>query len=458
MSPIDAQCVIRIPDADASPVSSSQPVIGILLDQSFDDWLGALHVSLNQFTRQMMGSWVFNYVQALQAVGVKPILFCVSEQVQSVTRLVHAPTGTQILVFPTSRIFRMLRGWLPYLFEKTTTTVWHGAPVGMRERIRRGVAWLIRSYLATPVRDLFKHVHGEGCRSLLVQEYESVRFDLCVIAGKLSGMPVFATFTGAFPHIPLLRPLRRIAMKLCDGLLICARSEVERVRSDYSVPAGKVALLHYPLDFTVWHPDDKRLARTMLGIPETSQVVIYHGEALLWVKGLDVLLNAWERICEERPGRDLQLVLIGTGADARQLSQVLGRKHLRGVEWLNKWINDRALIRRYLSAADVYAFPSRSDAFGISIIEAMACGLPVVAGNVRGIRDIFLEGEESGGLLVAPANVDALMCAIARLLDDSGLAQELGQRARRNAQAHFSMEQIGMKLSAVLLKKQKLLS
>ena len=431
-------------------VKQSEPVIGILLDDSFDEWLNALGMSLDAFTSRMMGSWVFNYVEALQTAGVKPVLFCISTRVERPTRFTHLPTGAQILVLPPTEIFQRLRRWLLKHLDGYSAG-WHGAPNGIPNRIRRGIAWLIKSYLSTPLLALFKEIQREGCCSLLVQEYESVRFDICVLAGKAKGIPVFGTFTGGFPQIGLFRPLRSLALRLCNGLMICAQSEAERVISDHALPARKVVTLHYPLDLSVWYPGNKKQARALLGIPPDTQVVMYHGETLLWVKGLDVLLDSWERICKEWPDRDLRLILLGTGPDTKHVSRILETKQLHGVHWLNQWIHDRSLIQHYLSAADAYVFPSRRDAFGISIIEAMACGLPVVASNVRGIPDIFPEAEQSGGLLVAPGDVNALVRELNRILNDRAFAETLGQRARCHAAASFSMEGIGKQLTSFLL-------
>jgi glycosyltransferase involved in cell wall biosynthesis len=285
----------------------------------------------------------------------------------------------------------------------------------------------------------------------MVEEYEFPRFDLAVLLGWKMRVPVFGTFCGARPQGLWRRPLRPLALKLCAGLAICAKCEAERVIAQYHLPAEKVALIYYPLDFSIWHPSNKEEARASLGIPPDAQVVVYHGAVLLWTKGLAVLIEAWERICQQRPGRDLRLVLIGTGLDAPQLSQMLATKKLWGVHWLNEWVQDRGLIQRYLSAADLYVFPSRSDACPVSIIEAMACGLPVVASQIRGIPDLLPRGEESGGLLVPPGDVDALTGEINRVLDDRGLAKELGDRALRHAKESFSMAEIGKQLSAFLV-------
>jgi starch synthase len=429
-------------------LSSSSSTIGILLDDNFDDWLKALGVSLENFSKHMMGSWVFNYVDALQRAGIKPVVFCISSQVKNVTRFTHAPTGVEIRVLPPTKLFQLVSRWLPSM---QSGHGWHGAGKNCVNRMRGGIRWVVRSYLSTPLIVLLKEIRQAGCRSLLIQEYESARFDICVLSCKFLGIGVMGTFTGGFPQAVAFRPFRSLALRLCDRLIICARSESNRVLHQYNVPGRKLVQLQYPLDFSVWYPGNKERAREELTIPEHAQVVIYHGEILLWTKGLDALLSAWEQITNDRPNSDLRLILLGTGADAAHLAHLLKTRHFRGLHWVNQWIQERALIQRYLSAADIYVFPSRSDAFGISIIEAMACGLPVVASCVRGIPDIFPLGEQSGGVLIPPGEVPALVHALCRLLDDPALARQVSRRARRQAATSYSMETIGRQLGEVLL-------
>jgi starch synthase len=109
-------------------------------------------------------------------------------------------------------------------------------------------------------------------------------------------------------------------------------------------------------------------------------------------------------------------------------------------------MNDRNAIRRCLSAGDVYVFPSRHEGFPVSVIEAMACGLPVVASEVQGIPDILMEGELSGGLVVPQEDSAALAHALGRILEDEAWSRELGHRARHRAETHFSHKTVGQQL------------
>jgi len=171
----------------------------------------------------------------------------------------------------------------------------------------------------------------------------------------------------------------------------------------------------------------------------------------MWQKGLDILLDAWEQVCREHPGRDLRLLLIGTGADSEKLHQRIAAMRLGGVLWLDEFVHDRSAIQRYLSAADVYAFASRHEGFPVSLIEAMACGLPVVAASAQGIPDILAGGEASGGLMIPRENAAELARALGRVLRDKAWSRELGRRARCRVETRFSLETVGEQLYAFLL-------
>jgi starch synthase len=127
-------------------------------------------------------------------------------------------------------------------------------------------------------------------------------------------------------------------------------------------------------------------------------------------------------------------------------------KNLRGVVRIRKWIHDTKVLRQYLACADLFVFSSRGEGFPVAPMEAMACGLPVVASKARGIVDIFPRGEESGGVLVPTGDAHALAGAAIRILDDPELGRELGRRGRRQVAENFSMEKIGKQLSDLLLR------
>jgi starch synthase len=146
----------------------------------------------------------------------------------------------------------------------------------------------------------------------------------------------------------------------------------------------------------------------------------------------------------------LLLLLVGTGRDAGELRRLLAASRLGNVRWIDRYVHDRELLARYLSAADVYAFPSRHEGFAVATLEAMACGLPVVAADAPGVADLLEGGERSGGIVVPRADAAALAAALGRLLDDQPWSRRLGERARRHVEQRFSLERVGAELRALL--------
>jgi glycosyltransferase involved in cell wall biosynthesis len=177
----------------------------------------------------------------------------------------------------------------------------------------------------------------------------------------------------------------------CTGAIVATQTEIERIQTRYGIPSSKIARIFNPVDVTAWQASDRTEARAALGIPLDAKVVAWHGRVEIERKGLDILLNAWQQICNERPDQELRLLLVGTGSDAERLRQSIDEMQVKGVLWLNEFVSDRTVIQRYLSAANVYTLPSRQEGFPVAPIEAMSCGLPVVAADAPGVPDI-LEG------------------------------------------------------------------
>jgi len=405
----------------------------------FGDFLDRLGISFEEFRDEFAGSWMFGYAAALATAGVRTVIVCPTSRVGAPAAAVHAPTGADLRFLPTSRVHAALR--LHRL---------QGRLDGRRDgrTVARAAATHLAPYLGTPPLALARLLRREGCDALLCQEYEDPRFDVCVAVGRATGVPVFATFQGADYQLSRLeRPLRPLSIRASAGLVVGASAELERLRQAYDVPAAKLAHIFNPIDLETWRPEGRAAARSELGIPATASVVAWHGQVQTWRKGLDVLLDAWREIGDGRSGRDRRLLLVGSGEDAGDLRRRVAALSLPGVHLIDEWVQDRGRMRSILSAADVYAFPSRHEGLAVSPLEAMACGLPVVGADASGVIDVV--GDT--GVVVPRDDVGALARAILGLLDDDDRRAELGRRARRRAEEHFSLGRVGAELRAFLV-------
>lgn len=298
---------------------------------------------------------------------------------------------------------------------------------------------------------LAREIRRAGCSAILCQEYESPRFDASVVIGKLLRIPVFAAYQGGnYQRSGIERFVRPLTLRGSAGLIIGSSFERARVRERYGTSSENIARIFNPLDLAQWQSYPREDARRALGISAAARVAIWHGRVDIRTKGLDVLLEAWNTICSQRPAQDLLLMLVGTGSDAEALNKEIRRLAVPGVHWINEYVLDRDAMRQYLSAADIYVFPSRREGFPVAPLEAMACSLPVVAASAPGVADIFEAGEDDGGIVVPVGDAPSLAHAIGRLVDNPTEARALGAKARIRVERAFSLENVGAELLALL--------
>jgi glycosyltransferase involved in cell wall biosynthesis len=405
----------------------------------FVDFLDRLGVTLEQFRDEFTGSWMFGYATALRAAGARVVIICPTVRVNTPLRLAHAPSDATLWLVPVPRTSRALAARA--LQER----------LGGRRNPRlvaSAIAAHLAPYLATPLRATRRIVREEGCAAILCQEYETPRFDVCVALGRIQRLPVFATFQGGeTQHSRLEAPVRPRSLRAARGIVVAPESEAERVRDRYGVDDGRIARIPNPVDATFWASSDKAAARRSLGLPPDARVVAWHGQVQLERKGLDVLLEAWQLVTDGAPAGEARLLLVGDGEDAERLRKTIEERRLRGVHFVQGWVHDRAELRTALSAADVYAFPSRREGFPVAPLEAMACSLPVVGSDATGMQDVV--GET--GLVVPRGDAGALAAALSRLLGDDELRLRLGHAARRRVEASFAPLPVGRRLRAFLL-------
>jgi glycosyltransferase involved in cell wall biosynthesis len=169
---------------------------------------------------------------------------------------------------------------------------------------------------------------------------------------------------------------------------------------------------------------DRRHERVMLGIAP-DEVVVLHVGRFHRQKAQDVLLHAFDEARREEPR--LRLVLAGEGGEMSRM-RVLAED--LDLEDRVLFMGDVADPLRLYAAADVFAFPSRWEAFGLAMLEAMAAGLPVVATRTGGIPDVL--GTEWPDL-VEPGDVTRLAVCLVRLARDGELRRDRGAAARVRA-------------------------
>jgi glycosyltransferase involved in cell wall biosynthesis len=187
-------------------------------------------------------------------------------------------------------------------------------------------------------------------------------------------------------------------------------------------------------------PQDRAAARQALGIHPDARLVLFVGN-LEPRKQVDVLLRALASVRKSIPSA--ALIVVGSGESAGvqdQTARLIRLTHDLGLEPEDAvrfvgHVDDQELLD-YYSAADVFALPSSSEAQGLVALEAMACGLPVVATAVGGLLSTIEDGRT--GFLVPPGEVRALADRLQTLLGDESQRQAIGTAARQAVEQEFS--------------------
>jgi glycosyltransferase involved in cell wall biosynthesis len=386
-----------------------------------EEFLDPIGLTVEDFVDSMSGGWLFGYVTALQHAGWRPIIACGSERKNTTIRLIHSATGAPVWMVPASRV------------------------IDARAQRAYTAAASIRRWLATPMRLFRDVIEREQCRALMIQEYEYTRFDALVRLATRVGIRSFATFQGGDQTLSWIEGLiRGRSLSMCSGLVIASETERLRVERLYAGHHPPIANIPNPIDTQEWQAIDRQKARSLLGLRQEAFVVINHGRTDIRRKGLDVLLEAWAAAEGD------ELVVIGSGQDHDAFAALVAGRGSGNIRWISDYTTDRVLVRRWLSAADVYVTASRTEGMPVAPLEAMACGLPIVATDAQGLPDILEGGENSGGLVVPRDDAAAISAAIKRLRSDPDLRERLSHAARRRIEQKFSISAVGAALCEFL--------
>jgi glycosyltransferase involved in cell wall biosynthesis len=397
----------------------------------FEDFFDKIGVSLDTFRDELTGGWLFNYIKALRLAGVRTVLIYASARVNRVVQFTHRDTGAPVWVLPSPRLHLKSRNAQRRFFADSP------------------VLTAVPSYFAIPLTALARVLRHERCDAILCQEYEHPRFDSCAWLGRLLRMPVFATYQGGHEAPSALeRLVRRSSIRLCAGLIIPSQHESQRVRSAYNVPPRKIAAIRNPVEPLPPDLAGRDEVRARLGIGAQTRVVAWHGRVQIRTKGLDVLLAAWDRICLEQPHADILLLLVGTGRDAGVLRERL--QSSARCMWVNRYVLDRRELWSYLHAADVYTITSRREGFAVAVLEAMACGLPVVASDSPGVIDVVPGGDDDGAIVVPREDTVSLAAALVRMINDPEMAKRFGALAQGRIEEECSLDVVGRRLRQFL--------
>ena len=230
---------------------------------------------------------------------------------------------------------------------------------------------------------------------------------------------------------PERRAIAEAAIIGCsDAITASSSTEESQLAVLYDAPADRIEIVPPGVDHAFFSPGDQRGARFALGLGD-EPVLLFVGRVQP-LKRLGVAVEVLARIDRQ----DATLVAVG-GPSGRQgeseLARIRDRAEELGVASRIRWVDPvpHHLLSTYYRAADVCLVPSRSESFGLVALEAAACGIPVVAAAVGGLRSIVEHGRT--GFLVDAGDPAFFAAYVDELLGHPTLSAELGGAAAERA-------------------------
>jgi len=235
-------------------------------------------------------------------------------------------------------------------------------------------------------------------------------------------------------------------MSCSDAVIASSTVEADQITSRYGIDRPRIEVVAPGVDHAFFSPGHRQRARRALGLP-SGPMLLFVGR-IQPLKGVDVAVNSLAAL-----GRFPEAFLVVVGGpsgphgeaevtrvrDLVQELDVSGRVHFVEPQ-------PHEMLSTYYRAADVCLVPSRSESFGLVALEAGACGSPVVAADVGGLRTLVDDGLT--GFLVKGRDPGAYGACVERVLDDASLAASMSERAAARAR-HYSWSTTARRLGGL---------
>jgi glycosyltransferase involved in cell wall biosynthesis len=255
------------------------------------------------------------------------------------------------------------------------------------------------------------------------------------LLARLLGLPTSPFFNHMIADAQLVTTVQRRLMSTVAVGVASSRAVRDWASARYRLPAARIAVVYPGHDtgrFAAIPKVTRQGVRAALDIAATAPVIALVGRLVVAQKGQDLMLRAMSELLHHRP--DAVLLIVGDGPDRAALEGLTGKL---GMTMAVRFLGRRDDIPSLLAASDILAVPSVvEEAFGLTALEGMAAGRPVVAFASGGLPEIVHDGET--GILVRKRDVAGLASALLRLLTHHALARRYGAAGRRVAAAFTS--------------------
>jgi colanic acid/amylovoran biosynthesis glycosyltransferase len=339
--------------------------------------------------------------------------FCVQSAAKSPLRLLASHCGEMLCS--------------PKRYAAAAHLAWRLGWPGIKGRIWSLAYFLEAGVLARELRRRrVHHVHNH---------FGNSSCSVAAIAASMGGMTL--SFTEHGPATFFEAPKWRLDLKVRQARFVACISEFARSQMmifAHEEDWPKMKVVHCGIDPDLFQPRSHS---------NPARQVLFVGR-LAAVKGLPVLIDAWETIAAEFP--DVVLKLVGDGPDRSRLEQRVRDLGL-GTRVVFVGSQSQAEVRSHLRDSDILAMSSFAEGLPVVLMEAFAAGVPVVATRIAGVSELV--EDHRNGRLVPPGNAELLAAALVDLLSDAALRQRFGQAGRAKVEEEFNIGREAGKLIAL---------
>jgi glycosyltransferase involved in cell wall biosynthesis len=252
--------------------------------------------------------------------------------------------------------------------------------------------------------------------------------------------------------LPLLKTIERRALKEYDRVVVVSAPLKDAILHNYTIAQRRIAIVHNGTNLDLMRPLPRDACREALNLPRNAFVIAFVGTLHPW-QGISPLITAVAELHPSKSG-EVHLLIAGTSPDQAKYEAEAALRGLgRRAHFLGAIEYER--VPEIISAADVSVAPgdpTQSIDYRIrsplKIYEYLACGRPVIAGELDSIRGLFANNHV--GFLVKPGSIRELVAAIDRLRDDPELAARMSENARSLAERSLSWDAATEQLVTIL--------
>jgi len=221
---------------------------------------------------------------------------------------------------------------------------------------------------------------------------------------------------------PALVAMTRLSLKRCDGLTAPSHFLAEMAHHALGLPSStRIAVIPNFVDTAHFVPPPQS--------PLPREPLLFHSSNFRPLKRLEDVIHILQEVRKQLPAR---LLLVGDGPERSRIEQLVQQLGLSAaVSFLGM---HRDLVP-WLQRASVFLLPSSTEGFGLAALEALSCGVPVVASRVGGLPEVIHHGKT--GFLFPPGDIPAMAAAATRLLFDHTLRAQMSHAARSSVERHW---------------------